>query len=109
MGEELFEEMLQIKLSIEKLEARDKELKAMAVEKMEGNTQFGDYMFQKITSNRVVLKEDVEVSDIKAKFGDEVIKYSVDMDALKIIPEAHEYLELKPTTFIKISKIKDAK
>ena len=107
--EELFEELLQIKYSMEKLTAREKEIKDLMLTDLVWNTEFDGHMFQKITQNRVALKEDVEISTIKAKFGDECIKYSVDMDVLKEIPEAHEYLELKPVSFIKISKIKDGK
>ena len=86
--------------------AEEKRLKEMVINDYVWEVTHNGYKISKITKNNITLKEGITLSDIQQKFGDEYIKMSPDMDALKKEPLAHEMLEIKPSSYIAVKQLK---
>ena len=106
LGEEIYEELIAITEQKKALEAREKELKETINTNRVGDVKFWERNITKVLVHKVALKEWVTAIDIKTKFGDEYLKYDVDMDMLKKNPDAHDVLEIKPSSYLKVSKEK---
>jgi len=66
------------------------------------------HTISKVTSNRTVLKQNIELSQLVEKFGGGAIKQEANIGYLKTLPEAFEFLELKESSYLKVTKIADA-
>lgn len=106
LWEEIFSEYIWISKQIKALEERKKELDKVLIDNRAGDVQYWADKVQKITQQRVSLKEWVDVDQIEIEFGDKAIKKAVDTTYLKSIPDSHKYLEIKPLSFIKILTVK---
>ena len=91
--------------------AEEKRLKAIIINDYLGEVEAYDqngqkFKIAKVTKNLVALREDVTMLDIKQRFGDDYIKMTPDMDALKKNPNAHDILEIKPSSYISVRALK---
>lgn len=106
IGEEIYEELINISQQMKLLEEREKELKKTVLDNYTGEVKFGEWKIMRVTSNKTILKEWFTVMDVKHKFGEEYILMTPDIKALSANPEAHVMLDLKPSSYIKITKEK---
>jgi len=99
---------IELKNSIKEMED---ELKIIApiLDDIEAPISMNGYTLSKISVNKTVLKEGVELSQLVEKLGGGVVKQTVNMDFLKESPEAFEFLDIQPSSYLKVTKEKNAK
>lgn len=92
---------------IKELEAAKKKLEESLKESITDKTVCEWYTVSKVTSNKTVLKEWTELSQLVERFGGGAIKQEANIKYLQTVPEAFEFMELKETSYLKVTKNKD--
>ena len=108
VDETTLQRYIEVSAEIKSLEKEQELLKSILIDVIPEKMSRGWYTISKITSNTTVLKKWVELSQIVEKIWGWAIKQVPNMEFLKETPEAFEFLELKPTSYIKLTKEKES-